>query len=138
MVDSHAPGVSQGSSDNQDYFMEQDGIRFAGAHLLIEFWGASHLKDPALVTDVLRKAAERSGATIVDVHSHVFSSGGVTGIAILEESHISIHTWPECDLAAIDIFMCGNCRPHAAIEPLKEAFLPKRIELAEHKRGILS
>ncbi len=120
-----------------DYFFEKDGLRFAGFHLLVDFWGAEGLNDVSLIEAALRRAAEVTGATVLGVHSHKFSPSGVTGIAVLGESHISIHTWPERQFAAIDIFMCGNCQPHAAIGPLKEALTPEKVVLSEHKRGIL-
>jgi S-adenosylmethionine decarboxylase len=120
----------------EDFFMEKDGSRFAGIHLLVEFWGAEGLKDVDLIETALRDASQSAGATVLGVHAHIFSSGGVTGIAVLEESHISIHTWPERGFAAIDIFMCGKCHPHAAIEPLKNALKPCEVTVAEHKRGI--
>ena len=56
---------------------------------------------------------------------------------MLAESHISIHTWPERDFAAIDIFMCGECDPYKAIPALKKGFAPDRVQLAEHKRGLV-
>jgi len=120
----------------KDYFLEKDGVCFAGTHLLVEFWEAEGLKDLSLVEAALRHAAEKAGANVVDIHTHIFASGGVTGFALLEESHISIHTWPERDFAAIDIFMCGNCEPHAALESMKEAFRPIKMVLTEHRRGI--
>ncbi|MES9901364.1 MAG: adenosylmethionine decarboxylase [Sedimenticola sp.] len=120
-----------------DYFVEKDGLRFAGFHLLVEFWGAENLNDVSLIEEALCHAAELAGATVLSIHAHRFSPSGVTGVAILEESHISIHTWPEHGFAAIDIFMCGNCQPYAAIGPLKEAFVPDKVMLSEHKRGML-
>ena len=62
-------------------------------------------------------------------------NGGVSGVAVLAESHISIHTWPEASYAAIDIFMCGNAKPDACIPVLREAFQPKNIAVGEHLRG---
>lgn len=129
--------VDKGDEPGKDYFVERDGLRFAGIHLLIEFWGAKNLDDPSFVEDALRQAAEAAGATVLSAHAHKFSPSGVTGIAVLAESHISIHTWPERGFAAIDVFMCGNCKPHAAIKPLKKAFEPDKVMLSEHRRGML-
>ncbi len=125
-----------GGEQLEDYFVEEDGLRFAGFHLLVEFWGAEGLKDVQLVEKALRDAAHMAGATVLDIYAHSFSSGGVTGVAVLAESHISIHTWPERGYAAIDIFMCGNCRPREAIGPLKSALLPSEVKVSEHKRGV--
>ena len=78
---------------------------------------------PAHIDAALKEAAIIAGATILHSHFHHFSpNGGVSGVLVLAESHISIHTWPERDFAALDIFMCGACDPHLAIPVLKRAF----------------
>ncbi|MGP9821199.1 adenosylmethionine decarboxylase [Salinarimonas sp. NSM] len=121
-----------------DHFVEKDGLRFAGTHLIVDLWEASRLDDLPAVDDALRRAAEAAGATLLAIDLHHFTpNGGISGVAVLAESHISIHTWPERAYAAIDIFMCGDARPHAAIAVLREAFAPARIQLAEHKRGMI-
>jgi S-adenosylmethionine decarboxylase len=61
----------------------------------------------------------------------------VSGVVVLAESHISIHTWPERGYAAIDIFMCGNCDPYKAIPALKATFAPNGIQVSESKRGLV-
>jgi S-adenosylmethionine decarboxylase len=122
--------------DRKDYFIERDGERFAGTHLLVDLWDASNLADPAHIDAALRDAALTAGATILHSHFHHFTpNGGVSGVVVLAESHISIHTWPERDFAAIDIFMCGACDPHDAIPVLRRAFSPGRIDLNEERRG---
>ncbi|GAN78173.1 adenosylmethionine decarboxylase [Acidisphaera rubrifaciens] len=122
----------------KDYFVERDGVRFAGTHLLLDLWGARNLTDPALIDTALRAAAEAAGATILHGHFHHFSpNGGVSGVLVLAESHISIHTWPERDFAAVDIFMCGACNPYRSIETLKGAFAPTSIQLSEQRRGLI-
>jgi S-adenosylmethionine decarboxylase len=89
-----------------------------------------------LIDRALREAAEAAGATILHSHFHHFSpNGGVSGVLVLAESHISIHTWPERDFAAIDIFMCGACDPHLSIPVLKETFKPATVNLDEQRRG---
>jgi S-adenosylmethionine decarboxylase len=60
----------------------------------------------------------------------------VSGVLVLAESHVSIHTWPEKSYAALDIFVCGVCDPYLAIPVLKRGFLPERVQLAEHRRGM--
>jgi S-adenosylmethionine decarboxylase len=124
------------AEEQKDYFVERDGMKFAGTHLLVDLWGASNLGDPETIDRALRRGAEIAGATILHGHFHHFSpNGGVSGVLVLAESHISIHTWPERDFAAIDIFMCGACDPHLAIPVLNEAFRPSRIVLDEQRRG---
>src|SRR3989344_5516354 len=99
----------------KDYFVERDGRVFAGTHLLIDFWGASRLDDLDHIKEALREAVLAAGATLLHIHLHHFSpNGGVSGVAVLAESHISVHTWPERGYAAFDIFMCGSCDPYDA------------------------
>ncbi len=86
----------------------------------------------------LRQAATRAGATILHSHFHHFTpNGGVSGVVVLAESHISIHTWPERRFAAIDIFMCGACNPYDAVPVLRQTFHPDRVDLSEERRGRL-
>ena len=121
-----------------DKFVEIDGERFAGLHLLLEFWGAQRLDDEDFIEAALKGAAEAAQATVLDIRLHKFlSSGGVTGVALLAESHISIHTWPERDYAAVDIFMCGDCDAYEAVAPLEQAFAPAKLEISEKRRGRL-
>ena len=121
----------------QDYTVEKDGLRFAATHVLVEFWGARHLDDVDVIEDAIRSAAETAGAAVLHIHLHRFSStGGVSGVAVLAESHISIHTWPERDFAAIDIFMCGACDPYKAVPVLRRALAPTSMQISEHKRGL--
>jgi S-adenosylmethionine decarboxylase len=70
------------------------------------------------------------------MHLHHFTpNGGVSGVAVLSESHISIHSWPEADYAALDVFMCGEAKPHLTIDVLKQAFRAREVMVKEHKRG---
>ena len=129
---------SEPADEERDYLIHKDGLTYAGAHLLIDFWGASRLNDPKLMERALCEAAETAGATVLHVHVHEFGGGGgVSGVAVLAESHISVHTWPEMDYAAFDVFMCGNCRPMEAANVLKDYFRPERSEISEQKRGIV-
>ncbi len=131
--------LSPGAEEQKDYFVERDGMKFAGMHLLVDLWGASNLADPDHIDRALREAAMAAGATILHSHFHHFSpNGGVSGVIVLAESHISIHTWPERDFAAVDIFMCGACDPHLSVPVLRRAFTPERIELDEQRRGRVS
>jgi len=123
----------------KDYFAERDGVRFAGAHLLIDLWNAEGLDDVEHIEAALRDAVEACSATLLHVHVHRFSPfGGVSGVAVLAESHISIHTWPECGYAALDVFMCGSCDPHQAVPVLNHAFRPEHMDVCETKRGRLA
>ena len=122
-----------------DYFITKDGQTFAGVHLLVEVWNSENLTNPKHIDKVLCDAAKAANATILHSHMHHFApSGGVSGVVLLAESHISIHTWPERDYAAIDIFMCGACDPYLAIPILKEGFNAPNLSINELRRGIVS
>ncbi len=122
-----------------DHFVDREGLRFAGRHLILDLWNASNLDDLPIVSETLRNAAKAAGATLLNLDLHCFpSTGGITGVAVLAESHISIHTWPERSYAAIDIFMCGEARPYEAVGVIRRAFAPETVTLFEHKRGLTS
>lgn len=128
------PAVDNG----KDYYVTRNGVQFAGTHLLIDLWGASRLDDIELVEDALRRSAIDAGATILHCHLHHFQpNGGISGVLVLAESHISIHSWPERGYAALDVFMCGDCDPYKAIPILKAAFSPDFVTVAENKRGLV-
>ncbi len=133
------PQASWPVVDNgKDYFIERNGVRYAGMHLLIDLWGASNLDNIEIVENALLKSAEVSGATVLHTHLHHFSpNGGISGVVVLSESHISIHTWPERGYAALDVFMCGDCDPHKSIPVLRQAFSPTNVVLGEQKRGLV-
>ena len=132
-------GPAHEGEARKDYFVQRDGVMFAGMHLLVDLWGASNLDDSALIDQVLRSAALEAGATILHSHFHTFTpNGGVSGVVVLAESHISIHTWPERGYAAVDIFMCGACNPYDAVPVLRAAFRPERVHVGEQRRGQVS
>jgi len=121
---------------SQDLFMSCDGYDFAGTHILLDCLDAQNLDDLDHIEKALRKAVDASRATLLHIHLHHFTpNGGVSGVAVLAESHISIHTWPERDYAALDIFMCGDTQPQNAIPVFKEAFTTDNIDVTEHLRG---
>ena len=102
-------------------------------------WGAERLDDRAFIESVLRDCVDASGATLLHIHLHHFTeNNGVSGVAVLAESHISIHSWPEHGYAAMDVFMCGETEPHRAVEVLRAAFRPERVEIGEHRRGMMA
>ncbi|MDZ4790470.1 MAG: adenosylmethionine decarboxylase [Hyphomicrobiales bacterium] len=129
-------GAQTTEHDRKDYFCERDGVRFAGTHLIIDVLNGSRLDDIAHIENTFKRCIEVSGATLLHIHMHHFTpNGGVSGVAVLSESHISIHSWPEHGYAALDIFMCGHAKPHLAIDVLKEAFQPSEIIVKEIFRG---
>lgn len=108
-----------------------------GTHLVVDYRGCDleRLDDPAFITRALRGAAEAAGATVLGVHVHRFNPQGIAGVAILAESHLSIHTWPETGYAAADFYTCGICSPLAAHEFLASELRASRSLLMEIARG---
>jgi len=135
---SAAPDIRYGALPRADYFVRRNGLTFAGTHLLVDLWAAHRLSDQAHIEAALRRAVEVCGATLLYLHLHHFGpESGVSGVVVLAESHISIHTWPERNYAAIDLFMCGACDPYLAVPVLKEAFTPESVQVTEQKRGVV-
>ncbi len=122
--------------DRKDFFIERDGVRFAGSHLIIDLFGARRLDDLRHIERTLKRCVEVAGATLLHIHLHHFTpNGGVSGVAVLSESHISIHSWPEADYAALDVFMCGEAKPHLCVDVLRDAFEAREVVVKEHQRG---
>ena len=120
----------------KDYFCERNGVKFAGTHLLVDVLNGTRLDDLGHIEQTFRKCIEVSGATLLHIHLHHFTpNGGVSGVAVLSESHISIHSWPEYGYAAIDIFMCGHAKPQLSIDVIRQAFEPDEIIVKEELRG---
>lgn len=107
-----------------------------GQHTVCEFWGATNLNSPELTERAFRAAIEAGKATLVELVVHQFSPQGVSAVAVIAESHLSIHTWPELGYAAIDYFTCGDhVDVDAIFEVLKEAYEPERIVRQQMVRG---
>ena len=111
-----------------------------GRHLLIELkdCNVEVLNDLGFLKRCLHDAADQIGATVVNECYHEFSPQGISGVLVISESHICIHTWPEHGYAAVDIFTCGNSvKPELAVNPLVEKLGAKSSSFIELKRGIL-
>ena len=130
------PASRDNVDERRDYFIERDGLRWAGTHLIIDLWDAELLDDLEHAERTLKECVAAAGATLLHIHLHHFTPNqGISGVAVLAESHISIHTWPEIGYAALDVFMCGATNPHATVDVLRRAFRPARIAVSEHMRG---
>ncbi|SFR64371.1 adenosylmethionine decarboxylase [Thiomicrospira sp. ALE5] len=137
VIESSWPTHDQAVEDlTQDHFIVRDGKEYAGTHLIIDLWGAKRLDELELMEDTLREAVTQAGATLLHIHLHHFTpNGGISGVAVLAESHISVHSWPERDFAAFDVFMCGDAQPEKAIAVLEAAFTPSRVVVDTLLRG---
>jgi S-adenosylmethionine decarboxylase proenzyme len=116
-------------------------LKALGRHLLVEY----HRCDPKILDDLekvkelMLEAASRCGATVLESSFRYFSPHGVSGVVVIAESHLAIHTWPEYDYAAVDIFTCGvTVDPWAAFHFLKLALDSKESKVSEIIRGELS
>jgi S-adenosylmethionine decarboxylase len=123
------------AEERHDHFAVRNGVRCAGIHLIVDLYGAQHLDDIDHIEATLRRCVEAASATLLHIHLHHFQPNGVSGVAVLAESHISIHTWPEVGYAALDVFMCGTADPDKCIPVLRKAFNPKRVGVNELLRG---
>lgn len=109
-----------------------------GAHVLADFWGcqASKLDDAELLMFSLREAARNAKMTVLGEEAHKFEPQGFTGLLLLAESHISIHTYPEKGYAAIDVFTCGSGKTQEAINYLKAVLQPTHVKETVLQRGV--
>lgn len=129
------PSVSEDTDVKKDYAVVRDGVRYSGVHLIIDLYGAERLDDLAYIEATMRHCVEEAGATLLHIHLHPFEPNGVSGVAVLAESHISVHTWPDDHYAAFDVFMCGDTKPERCIEILTDAFKAERTAVQELLRG---
>lgn len=109
-----------------------------GQHLIIELWGCNAgINDAERVKTAMIQAVKAANATLLNIHVHTFSPHGVTGVAVLSESHLSVHSWPEHGYLAADVFTCGDTTdPPAAVEVLRQFFEPTQVDVQELKRGV--
>lgn len=121
--------------ERDDHSAVRNGVRCAGVHLIIDLHDAQGLDDIDLIERTLRRCVDAARATLLHIHIHHFQPNGVSGVAVLAESHISIHTWPDSRYAALDVFMCGKADPDACIPVLREAFKAGHVEVNEILRG---
>ncbi|MDX2302883.1 MAG: adenosylmethionine decarboxylase [Microscillaceae bacterium] len=115
-------------------------MKALGNHILVEFYDCDReiLNNVSYIEQTMQEATIKSGATIVGSHFHTFNPHGVSGVIIIAESHLSIHTWPEYGYAAVDIFTCGEViDADKAFVHLKEGFKAGHTSTIEMKRGQL-
>ena len=116
-------------------------MKILGRHLIVEYTDcdAAVLDNMKLLEEHMNESVRRSGATIVKSSFHRYNPQGVSGVVVIAESHISIHTWPEYGYAAVDFFTCGDSvNPYKAYEYMKEMLKAGNAAVSEFKRGIPS
>jgi len=126
---------SSASEPSLDHFVTKDGQTFAGSHIIIDLYEAEGLNDQESIEAAMLECIEKAGATLLHIHLHPFEPTGVSGVAVLAESHISVHTWPENGYAAFDVFMCGDAEPEKCIDILGRAFNAGRVNVKQLNRG---
>lgn len=132
----HGQSAPLAHNVRKDFFIERDGVRCAGTHLIVDLYGAKRLDDLKHIKETLRRCVDVAGATLLHIHLHRFAeNGGVSGAAVLAEGHISIHSWPDAGYMALDAFMGRDARPDLAVEAVKQAFRPSRVVVKEHLRA---
>jgi S-adenosylmethionine decarboxylase len=112
-------------------------VETSGIHLIIEYWRCDRalLFDVGRLEKLMRRAAAAAGVSVIESLFHPFASGGTTGILLLEESHLSIHTWPERGYAAVDLYTCGAGDPRMAHGVLEAGLKAERAEVLVVHRG---
>jgi S-adenosylmethionine decarboxylase len=111
-------------------------VKAIGRHIILEMWGCQNLESVDIAEQALREMVDALDVNLLDLKVYPFSPVGVTGMAIVSESHLVIHTWPEYGYAAVDIFTCGAPRdPQDAVNVLRERYQPERMGVMEIIRG---
>ena len=112
----------------------QNGV---GQQMICEFWGATNLDDVVTTERALRDAVQAGGATLVEIFVHRFSPHGISGIAVIAESHLAVHTWPEMGYCAADFFTCGDSVDmNAIVRTLRDAYGAERVDVRTLPRGV--
>jgi S-adenosylmethionine decarboxylase len=110
--------------------------KYAGIHLIVEFWQGKKITSSKKIEQLLLTAVKRAKSTPLETITHEFEPQGITGVVLLAESHLALHTWPEIGYIALDIFTCGDkAKPYKALDYLKKELKPKKVEITEVKRG---
>ena len=118
---------------------EQSRLNVTGVHLIVDLSGARRLDDLKHVEDTLRKCVEVAGAKLLHVHVHRHApQGGMSGVAVLEGSHISFHSWPHAAYAAFDMVVRTGIDAQRVVEVLRRAFHARKVSVSEHRRDVLA
>ena len=119
-----------------DHFIIDKGKIYAGKHIILDLWDVEFNNNISTLKKIIKESILVSKATLLHMHLHKFGKEqGISGVAVLAESHISVHTWPERNYIAFDIFMCGDTFPNLAAESISNSLKPKRKIIKVKKRG---
>jgi len=132
--------LSQESILNHDKRKEDKWLKALGRHILTEFYNCDRvlLNNFSEIKKIMTKAAKKSGATVLETVFHLFNPHGISGVVVIAESHLAIHTWPEYGYAAVDLFTCGDdVDPWVAFDFLKKELKAQYSSAMEMKRGQL-
>ncbi|MCP4126104.1 MAG: polyamine aminopropyltransferase [Gammaproteobacteria bacterium] len=131
------PTITTDEKYQRESVLKEINISTTGQHMVVDYWDCDTalLNDEDALCELLTKAAHAASATVMSLRSHRFGPLGVTAVAILAESHISIHTWPETGYAAVDVYTCGRCDPLLAHEAMSTALSANHTELVKLTRG---
>lgn len=126
---------SSASVHHRDAPPDLQGREHAGIHVIADFWGVREIETREELSGMLEGAARAAGARVLQTAVQAFEPAGLTGAVILAESHISLHTWPEWEYAAVDAFTCGDTDPRRAVAYLQECLQPHRADVTVMQRG---
>lgn len=115
-------------------------MKALGRQIMVEFFDCDRelLNDERFIGEVMKEAAVRCGATIVETVFHTFNPHGISGVVLIAESHLTIHTWPEYGYAAVDLFTCGEeINPEIAFDFLEEELKAGSYSVVEMLRGLI-
>ena len=120
----------------EDHFIIEKEMTYAGQHIILDLWNVQFDNKVTTLEEIIKAAIIVSKAMLLHIHLHRFGkSQGISGVALLAESHISVHTWPERNYIAFDIFMCGDTFPNLAANSLVKALKPSKKDIYILKRG---
>lgn len=119
-------------------FIQEGNQHYAGRHLLVDLYGCFDVAHTDTIKHRLGEICENLGATVLYSHAHEFDNGGSSGVIILAESHCTWHHWLSEGYIAVDIFVCGACRPQDAMVSLIQLFKPAYTKTSLNLRGIVS
>jgi S-adenosylmethionine decarboxylase len=113
----------------------RDQLR-TGTHLIIDLLGAQRLDDLRHIEETLKRCVAEAGARLLQIHLHRFMpNGSISGVAVLAEGHMSLHSWPQTRSASLHVFMGGEAAPEHSLAALKQAFSPVKAVVRKHALG---